>query len=290
MDLVLFNPIQTRPIAILIFVRRLARDNPITVEFDNLGFTMKDARTRMVLHRCDSPDELYPVHPSGATTTRRPAAFAAGVDLWHAHLGHPNSTVMRQILQSFSFSCNKVDDHSCEACRLGKHVRLPFNESTKISTFPFQLLHSDVWTSLVASNRGYLYYLVILDDFTHYVWTFPLRRKSDTLATLTAFYSYVTTQFGRPILALQTDNGKEFDNVAVRNLLASHDTIFRLTCPYTSQQNGSTEHVIRTLNDCVRTLLFHSYVPPRFWPDALATASLLIHIRPCRSRWNYTPH
>ena len=47
-----------------------------------------------------------------------------------------------------------------------------------------------------------LYYLVILDDFTHYVWTFPLRRKSDALATLTAFYSYVTTQFGRPILAL----------------------------------------------------------------------------------------
>ena len=63
------------------------------------------------------------------------------------------------------------------------------------------------------------------------MWTFPLRRKSDALATLTAFYSYVTTQFGRPILALQTENGKEFDNIAVRNLLASHVTIFRLTRP-----------------------------------------------------------
>ena len=40
---------------------------------------------------------------------------------------------------------------------------------------------------------GYLYYLVILDDYSHYVRTFPLRRKSDALATLTAFYSYVTT-------------------------------------------------------------------------------------------------
>ena len=72
---------------------------------------------------------------------------------------------------------------------------------------------------------------MILDDFSHYVWTFPLRRKSDDVATLTTFYSYVTTQFSRPILALQTDNGKDFDNVTVRNLLASHDTIFRLTCP-----------------------------------------------------------
>jgi hypothetical protein len=24
------------------------------------------------------------------------------------------------------------------------------------------------------------YHLVILDDFSHYFWTFPLRRKSDT--------------------------------------------------------------------------------------------------------------
>ena len=63
---------------------------------------------------------------------------------------------------------------------------------------------------------------MILDDYSHYVWTFPLRRKSDALATLTAFYSYVTTQLGHPILTLQIDNGKEFDNVAVRNLLASH--------------------------------------------------------------------
>ncbi|KAK1650348.1 hypothetical protein QYE76_068153 [Lolium multiflorum] len=47
--------------------------------------------------------------------------------------------------------------------------------------------------------------------------------------------------FGRPILALQTDNGKEFDNTTIRTLLSTHGTIFRLTCPYTSQQNGRAE-------------------------------------------------
>ena len=31
---------------------------------------------------------------------------------------------------------------------------------------------------------------------------------------------------------------------------------FYLTCPYTSWQNGRAECVLRTLNDCVRTLLF----------------------------------
>ena len=57
-----------------------------------------------------------------------------------------------------------------------------------------------------------------------------------------AFYSYVRTQFGRPILALQTDNGKEFDNLAFRTFLAHHGTVFRLTCPvhFTAEQSSPT--------------------------------------------------
>ena len=252
-------------------------------------FFVKDARTRMVLHRCDSPDDLYPVHSTN-TSTSAPVALSATVDLWHARLGHPNPATLRHILRTFSFTCNKTDDHTCHACRLGKHVRLPFSASSSVASYPFELIHSDLWTSPVASNTGFLYYLVILDDFSHYVWTFPLRRKSDALSVLTTFYSYVATQFGRPIHALQTDNGKEFDNVGVRTLLATHGTIFRLTCPYTLQQNGRAERILRTLNDCVHTLLFHANVPPRFWPDALSTASLLVNIRPSRARGNFAPH
>ena len=43
----------------LVSVRSLTRENPVIVEFDMFGFSVKDARTQMVLHRCDSPDELY---------------------------------------------------------------------------------------------------------------------------------------------------------------------------------------------------------------------------------------
>ena len=201
----------------LVSVRSLTRENPVTVEFDMFGFSVKDARTRMVLHRCDSPDDLYPVH-SSTSSVAAPMALSTGVDLWHARLGHPNPATLRHILRSFSFTCNKIDDHTCHACRLGKHVHLPFSTSSHVASYPFELIHSDVWTSPIASNTGYLYYLVILDDFSHYVWTFPLRRKSDYVATLTAFYSYVSTQFGRPIHASQTDNGNEFNNLAIHNL------------------------------------------------------------------------
>jgi hypothetical protein len=105
---------------------------------------------------------------------------------------------------------------------MGKHARLPFNNSTSQSYFPFQLLHSDVWTSPVYSNSGFKYYVVFLDDFTHYLWTFPLRKKSEVLPTIRAFIQYVYTQFRLPILALQTDNGKEFDYYALRSLFLAY--------------------------------------------------------------------
>ena len=63
----------------------------------------------------------------------------------------------------------------------------------------------------------------------------------------------------------------------------------RLTCPYTSQQNGRAERVLRTINDSVRTLLFHAYVPTTFWPDTLSTATYLLNRRPCRPRQHLTP-
>jgi transposase InsO family protein len=141
----------------------------------------------------------------------------------------------------------------------------------------------------VLSNSGYKYYLVILYDCTHFAWTFPLRHKSDVLATLISFHAYVATQFQLPILCFQTDNGKEFDNHACRSFLRTQGIQLRLTCPYTSPQNGRAERVLRTLNDMVRTLLVDVALPLSFWPDALATATFLLNRRPCRTRNSASP-
>ncbi|RLN17625.1 retrotransposon protein, putative, unclassified [Panicum miliaceum] len=130
---------------------------------------------------------------------------------------------------------------------------------------------------------------MILDDCTHFAWTFPLRHKSDVLATLISFHAYVATQFQLPILCFQTDNGKEFDNHACRSFLRTQGIQLRLTCPYTSPKNARAERVLRTLNDMVHTLLIDAALPLRFWPDALATATFLLNRRPCRTRNSASP-
>jgi hypothetical protein len=223
----------------LIFVRSLTRDNNVSVEFDPFGFYVKDRPTNSVILCCNSTGELYPLASSAPEAL---AATAPSLDLWHQRLGHPGRHVLQQTLPSLQFTSTAAPTKICDACQLGKHVRLPFSSSSSVSYVPFQIVHADVWTSPVTSFSGFKYYLVLVDDYTHYVWTFPLRAKSETLACLLDFHSYVSTQFQLPLIALQSDNGKEFDNNALRSHLATHGVTLRLSCPYTSPQRESRTH------------------------------------------------
>lgn len=118
---------------------------------------------------------------------------------------------------------------------------------------------------------------------------FPLRAKSDVFQCLQHFHAYVSTQFQLPLIALQADNGKEFDNSALCTHLASYGVALRLSCPYTSSQNGKAERILRTLNDCVRSLLIHAGMPFAYWVEALATATHLLNRRHCQTSGTVTP-
>jgi hypothetical protein len=82
------------------------------------------------------------------------------------------------------------------------------------------------WTSPTLSVSGNKYYLLILDDYSHYLWTFPLCLKSDTFLTLSHFFAWVSTWFGRTVLAVQCDNSTS------HSFFLSHDSQVRMSCPY----------------------------------------------------------
>lgn len=83
------------------------------------------------------------------------------------------------------------------------------------SLFPFHLLlhifHSnfyyDLWTYPISSFTGYKYYLVLIDDYVDYLWTFPLHVKSDAMPTQRTFRALILNQFHSNIQTLQCKNG-----------------------------------------------------------------------------------
>jgi hypothetical protein len=99
----------------------------------------------------------------------------------------------------------------------------------------------------------------------------------------------VSTQFGLTIKVVQCDNDREFDNSASRDFFLSHGIQLRMSCPYTSPQNGKAERMIRTTNDTIRTLL-QAHLPPRFWAEALHTSTYLLNRLPSAACPAPTPH
>jgi hypothetical protein len=257
----------------LISVCRFITDNLVSVEFDPFGLFVKDLQTRNVIVRCNSFGQLYPLFPSADTST--PQAFLADAQLstvWHHRLSHLSDQAISTLACNSTISCNKFD-HSpfCHACQLGHHTHLPFSTSSSRASQNFDLIHCDLWTSPVSSISSYKYYLVILDDCSHFVWMFPLKFL-DTFSTLN-FFSFVSTQFSHTIN----------DNSSSHTCFLTHGVTLHMSCPYTSQQIGKVKRILGALNNITQSLLFQASLPPSYWVEALHTTTYLLNQRPSKS-------
>jgi hypothetical protein len=137
---------------------------------------------------------------------------------------------------------------------------------------------------------SYKYYLIILDDCSHFLWTFPLHLKSETFSTLANFFSYVKTQFGCTIQSVQCDNGREFDNSSTHTFFLTHGVVLQMSCPYMSSQNGKAERMIHSINNIICSLLFQASLAPSFWVKGLHTATYLLNQIPTKTLAFGTSH
>ncbi|GJY98613.1 ribonuclease H-like domain-containing protein [Tanacetum coccineum] len=231
--------------------------------------------------------DLYPVTKPSTI----PAAFVStSSSTWHQRIGHPGDDVLHSLSSRHLISCNKErSPHVFHACQLGKHVKLPFHSSISNVKQCFDIIHSDLWTSPIVSSSGFKYYVLFLDHFSHYLWIYPLKHKSDMFGKFVHFRQYVQNQFKCDIKSFQCNHGGEFDNNQLHTLFATHGIQLRFSCPKTSQQNGKAERMIRTINNVIRTLLFQAHLPPSFWVEALHMATYLLNLFPSTDINNEIP-
>ncbi|GKC41301.1 ribonuclease H-like domain-containing protein [Tanacetum coccineum] len=170
--------------------------------------------------------DLYPV----TKPTTYPQAFITSQHMWHQRLGYSGSEVLWSLISSNSILYNKTKSFVlCHACQLGKHMKLLFASSDFIVHSPFDIVHSDLWTSPVPSISGIKYYVLFLDHFSHYIWVYPLRHKSHTFSKFAQFRSFIKTQFKVEIRAFQCDHGGEFDNHTLHRLFDKHGIHIRFS-------------------------------------------------------------
>lgn len=160
-------------------------------------------------------------------------------------------------------------------CPLVKQVKLSFNESQSFTSMPFDIVHSDLWTSPVLTSNGHQCYVLFLDNYSNFLWIFPISNKSQVYNIFLGFRAFIKTQFEKEIINFQCNDGREFDNGLFRKFCDTNGIHFRFSCPHTSPQNGKAEWKIKTINNIIRKLLAHSSMPLSFWHHALPMVTYL---------------
>ena len=77
----------------------------------------------------------------------------------------------------------------------------------------------------------------LIDNFSGYVWSIPIRSKGDAFPALQIWHKAVTIQTTRVLQILVTDNGELVSN-SMCTWCQTEGIDHQLTAPYTSAQNG----------------------------------------------------
>uniref|UniRef100_A0A2N9FCJ3 GAG-pre-integrase domain-containing protein n=1 Tax=Fagus sylvatica TaxID=28930 RepID=A0A2N9FCJ3_FAGSY len=178
----------------LLSVARFTTDNNCSFHFFPWGYRVQDLATGKVLLMGPIKDNLYPLPPFSATlrdqvgTFSKETAFLSSKttpEIWHNRLGHPNFQVVS------SLSSNKCLEMSsplnknfvCASCQLGK--------------------------TPTPSISGYHYYIIFIDDFSRFVWLYPMKVKSDSVACFIHFKRMMENLLSTKIKYFQSDGALE---------------------------------------------------------------------------------
>ena len=204
----------------------------------------------------------------------------------HRILGHASPHVMRQVLQNNPRAPSGLRPSdvrlfsSCDACHRGKAKRQPRPSltTTRATSFGYRI-HTDTTGRINPPTKsGYQHANISVDDATRFAIATPLRgmtMEETTLAIKSIFRKIAAHESTLPTKILRSDNGTEFINSSVAQLLAAANITHERTCPGTSSQNGVAERTIGVLFAATRTLLIDAALPPSFWCEALMTATFV---------------
>jgi hypothetical protein len=108
----------------------------------------------------------------------------------------------------------------CEGCVLRKHPQEKFNKGkSQQASATLDMIHSDLMDPFphpyISKAR---FFLIFVDDFSHFTWIYFLRQKYDVFQHLKDFKALVETQSGKKIKFLRNDNRGEYVNHEIHNL------------------------------------------------------------------------
>ncbi|CAI7774672.1 unnamed protein product [Closterium sp. NIES-54] len=194
---------------------------------------------------------------------------------WHHRLGHPSlprlcgmhSCLLVSGLPRSLPPLPPSPAPPCLPCIDGRQRAAPHSSSFPPTSAPLQTLHMDVWGP--APVNGHIrerYFLLVVDDYTHYTTIFPLRSKGQVVDVLIPWIRTVRLQlrerFGQDlsVLHLHSDRGGDFSSNLLRDFVVGR--------------------AFSSLMEVARTSMIHAAAPHFLWPFVVWYAAHQLNIWP----------
>lgn len=187
---------------------------------------------------------------------------------------------------------NKRPLQVCDVCLAGKQIRNSFKkESSWRAKRILELLYADVCGPITPmTHGGNQYFLMIVDDYSRYMWVFLFKTKDQVPNLLINLIKKLERETGKEVKALRTDNGGEFVSHVLEDFLKDKGIHHQFTAPYTPQQNGAVERRNRTVLGTTRSLLKAKTLPQTFWGEAVNHSIYLLNRSPTKDVQEATPY
>ena len=155
--------------------------------------------------------------------------------------------------------------HDCIECQQNKHINQKIQTATiptfaeKASYFNFRK-SMDTKGPINPPSKQNAYIHVIVDAFSHFVVTVPVKQHNALNAVNSLLLNWIT-KFGPPVY-LVTDRGSEYMNAELANLCTTMGIRHSPRTPYAPWTNGSVENQNKNVGTHLRLFLHNT---PENW-------------------------
>ena len=182
------------------------------------------------------------------------------------------------------------EEHLCPGCVQGKMTNRSFPPSTRRTSQPFELIHSDLKSFPIDSYHKFRYVIVFLDNYTSAAWTVNLRIKDAALTATFQFIELVKNKFNSTIIQWMSDAGGEYKLKAFEKMLKDKGIEIFQSIPYAHQQNGRAERIIRTITEKAESMRLQACIPQSWWEFSIEHATHVYNRTPMRRLNWQTPY
>jgi GAG-pre-integrase domain len=236
--------------------------------------------------------DATPVTQKVAANLTSSSSQSIDVNILHRHLGHLgidncHVIVNHRLMDGVDKIVGK--EEFCEGCAYGCSKQKHHPSTGTKTKRQLERIHIDLCGPLPNSLGGNQYFLLIIDEHTHYQWVEFLPKKSDAFMQLKKWKLQAKQETDLKLQYLKSDGGKEFGSKVFEDWLTTEGVIHEKSTPYEHEQNGLAERGIQNVSQWAICQLFGANMLEGVWLYAVETTVYLINHCPTTTLKDKTP-